>query len=70
MRWGPNLSVKYCAMALTDGRLPGSPGTGALDPSIPIRYQLRGEDRALRHALSNSFGFGGSNCSLILGVAP
>ncbi len=62
------IEALICAMALTDGRLPGSPGTGALDPSIPIRYQLQGEDRALRHALSNSFGFGGSNCSLILGV--
>ncbi|UJW82179.1 beta-ketoacyl-[acyl-carrier-protein] synthase family protein [Hydrogenophaga sp. SL48] len=57
-----------CAMALTDGRLPGSPGTGALDPSIPIRYQRHGADAPLRHALSNSFGFGGSNCSLVLGV--
>ena len=63
------IEALICAMALTDGRLPGSPGTGALDPSIPIRYQLHGEDRALRHALSNSFGFGGSNCSLVLGVA-
>jgi 3-oxoacyl-[acyl-carrier-protein] synthase-1 len=62
------IEALVCAMALTDGRLPGSPGTGALDPSIPIRYQLKGEDRALRHALSNSFGFGGSNCSLVLGV--
>jgi len=58
-----------CAMALTDGRLPGSPGTGSLDPAIPIRYQLHGADAPLRHALSNSFGFGGSNCSLVLGVA-
>jgi 3-oxoacyl-[acyl-carrier-protein] synthase-1 len=57
-----------CAMALTDGRMPGSPGTGALDPSIPIRYQLHGADAPLRHTLSNSFGFGGSNCSLVLGV--
>jgi 3-oxoacyl-[acyl-carrier-protein] synthase I len=58
-----------CAMALTDGRLPGSPGTGSLDPAIPIRYQRQGGDATLRHALSNSFGFGGSNCSLVLGVA-
>lgn len=58
-----------CAMALTDGRLPGSPGTGTLDPMIPIRYQRHGADALLRHTLSNSFGFGGSNCSLVLGVA-
>ncbi len=63
------IEALICAIALTDGRVPGSPGTGALDPSIPILYQLQGEDRPLRHALSNSFGFGGSNCSLVLGVA-
>ena len=63
------IEALICAMALTDGRLPGSPGTGALDPSIPIRYQLHVEGASLRHALSNSFGFGGSNCSLVLGVA-
>ncbi|MFP8780918.1 beta-ketoacyl-[acyl-carrier-protein] synthase family protein [Hydrogenophaga sp. RWCD_12] len=63
------IEALICAMALTDGRLPGSPGTGALDPSIPIRYQLHGERAPLRRALSNSFGFGGSNCSLVLGVA-
>lgn len=62
------IEALVCAMALTDGRLPGSPGTGVLDPSIPIRYQLHGENSALRFALSNSFGFGGSNCSLVLGV--
>ncbi len=63
------IEAVICAMALTQGRLPGSPGTGALDSSIPIRYQLQGEDAPLRRALSNSFGFGGSNCSLVLGVA-
>ena len=57
-----------CAMALTDGRMPGSPGTGALDPAITIRYQRQGADALLRHTLSNSFGFGGSNCSLVLGI--
>jgi len=59
-----------CAMALTDGRMPGSPGTDSLDPSIGMRYQLVGDDAPLRHALSNSFGFGGSNCSLVLGMRP
>lgn len=61
------IEALICALALTDGRLPGSPGTQSLDPSIQLRYQLRGESARLRHALSNSFGFGGSNCSLILG---
>lgn len=58
-----------CALALTDGYLPGSPGTETLDPAIPIDYLLHGRNATVRHALSNSFGFGGSNCSLIFGVA-
>jgi 3-oxoacyl-[acyl-carrier-protein] synthase-1 len=59
-----------CALALTDGWLPGSPGTQTVDPAAPINYLLAGHEGQVRHALSNSFGFGGSNCSLIFGVAP
>ncbi|MFA7291745.1 MAG: beta-ketoacyl-[acyl-carrier-protein] synthase family protein [Rhodocyclaceae bacterium] len=59
-----------CAQALTDGFLPGSPGTELLDPAITIDYRLRTSPGTPRRALSNSFGFGGSNCSLIFGVAP
>ncbi|MDE2441061.1 MAG: beta-ketoacyl-[acyl-carrier-protein] synthase family protein [Betaproteobacteria bacterium] len=58
-----------CALTLTDGFLPGSPGTQNLDPAIPINYLKQGKPGTVRHALTNSFGFGGSNCSLILGVA-
>lgn len=56
-----------CALALVDGFVPGSPGTRARDPATPLRYQLQGEPAALRHTLTNSFGFGGSNCSLVFG---
>ena len=59
-----------CALALTDGFLPGSPGTGALDPSIPLQYVTQGRSANVRHALTNSFGFGGSNCALVFGVVP
>ena len=58
------------ALAVQDQFLPGSPGTLALDPAIPIQYLLRGRKGWVRHVLSNSFGFGGSNCSLIFGIAP
>ncbi len=62
------IEAVLCAMALSDDRLPGSPGTQSLDPAIVIDYRLHGCDHRMRHALSNSFGFGGTNCSLILGT--
>jgi len=58
-----------CALALSHDLLPGSPNTATLDPAIPIQYLLHNRSGQVRHALSNSFGFGGSNCSLVLGVA-
>lgn len=58
-----------CALAL-DGRfLPGSPGTEAVDPALGLDYVQQTRAAKPRRALSNSFGFGGSNCSLIFGVA-
>ena len=59
-----------CALALTHDLLPGSPNTGTPDPAIPIDYLLNSRNGKVRHALTNSFGFGGSNCSLVFGVAP
>lgn len=62
------IEAVICAMALNDGRLPGSPGTQQLDPEIDLNYAHHGSEAPLKRTLSNSFGFGGSNCSMILGV--
>ena len=59
-----------CALAMTHDLLPGSPNTSSRDPDTPIQYVLQPRPASLRRTLSNSFGFGGSNCSLILGVTP
>jgi 3-oxoacyl-[acyl-carrier-protein] synthase I len=64
------IEAVMCAMALHDGRLPGSPGTQQLDPGIDLNYLHHGCEMAVKRVLSNSFGFGGSNCSMILGVTP
>ena len=63
------IEAVICALALTDGLLPGSPGTVTPDPAIPVQYLLESRSGSVRRVLSNSFGFGGSNCSLIFGVA-
>ena len=57
-----------CALALSNDLLPGGVNTESLDPDIPVDYLLKSRPGRLRRALSNSFGFGGSNCSLILEV--
>ena len=57
------------ALALQQGFLPGGANTRCVDPDIPIQYLTANQQRAPRRVLSNSFGFGGTNCSLILGRA-
>ncbi|MDD3786424.1 MAG: beta-ketoacyl-[acyl-carrier-protein] synthase II, partial [Hydrogenophaga sp.] len=53
--------------SIAEDWIPGSPGTGAVDPAMAIDYRCAGQDAPVRVALSNSFGFGGSNCALVLG---
>jgi 3-oxoacyl-[acyl-carrier-protein] synthase-1 len=54
-------------LCLRHGYLPGTLNTMQRDPAIRSRLLLEGRDAALERAMSNSFGFGGSNCSLIFG---
>jgi len=56
-----------CALALDGQLVPGSPGTREVDASLRARYELVPRRAALGAALSNSFGFGGTNCSLVFG---
>ncbi len=57
----------FSALALRYGLMPGSPHTRAVDPAFSIRYSTKSHDMPLNLVMTNSFGFGGSNCSLILG---
>jgi 3-oxoacyl-[acyl-carrier-protein] synthase-1 len=54
-----------------DGRLAPQAGEGTIDPALaPIALVSQGDrlpPAPRRAMLSNSFAFGGSNCSLILG---
>jgi 3-oxoacyl-[acyl-carrier-protein] synthase-1 len=47
--------------------VPGSLNTRELDPAINSNIVLQNRQQAVRRVLSNSFGFGGSNCSLVFG---
>ncbi len=63
------LEAIISALALRHGFLPGGVNTRRIDPGIPIQYLIANLQRAPRRVLSNSFGFGGTNCSLVLGRA-
>jgi 3-oxoacyl-[acyl-carrier-protein] synthase I len=53
-------------LAIEHGFMPGGVNTQTIDPTIPVNYLTANAARAPRVVLSNSFGFGGSNCSLVL----
>jgi len=52
-------------ISLEHGLLPRSLNTHRIDPSFGAAIALESRALPLRRVLSNSFGFGGSNCSLV-----
>ena len=54
-----------CLLALEHGLIPGTLNSSAVEPGLESMVVLQNRSARLRHALSNSFGFGGSNCSLV-----
>jgi 3-oxoacyl-[acyl-carrier-protein] synthase-1 len=56
-------------LAIQNDLMPASVHTDEVDPALRSRYLTRSRHGRVERALSNSFGFGGSNCSLVLGSA-
>ena len=54
-------------LALKHGFIPGSVNTQQIDPAMAIDYRIENSNTKIHRVMSNSFGFGGSNCSLVLG---
>lgn len=61
------VEVAVCLMALEGGWLPPVRSCRTPDPACRFRLVVEPETAELRHVMSNSFGFGGANASLILG---
>jgi 3-oxoacyl-[acyl-carrier-protein] synthase-1 len=56
------------ALCLKQGFVPGTINCERVDPSLRSHILRENEERPITHVLSNIFGFGGNNCSLVLGV--
>jgi 3-oxoacyl-[acyl-carrier-protein] synthase-1 len=56
------------AVCIQQGFMPGNLNTRVLDNGFTSHALLENKHRPVAHVLSNSFGFGGSNCSLIFGA--
>lgn len=53
------------ALCLRDGLIPGCANTTCIDPRLHANFTMQGQATPVRYVLSNSFGFGGNNCSLL-----
>jgi 3-oxoacyl-[acyl-carrier-protein] synthase I len=61
------IEVLIAAICLEDGLVPGCLGVDRVDPEFRSDVATANRAVPLRRVLSNSFGFGGSNCSLVVG---
>ena len=58
-----------CLDAMEAGILPGTVGLATPDPAIALAPLKQSQPGQVRHAVANAFGFGGSNCALVLSRA-
>ena len=61
----------FTLLTLQNQRIPPTINYTVPDPAIPLDVVPNtARDAKLRHAISNSFGFGGQNVSLVMGLEP
>jgi 3-oxoacyl-[acyl-carrier-protein] synthase II len=64
------VEAAICAMAIAKGIVPPTINLDDQDPECRLDYVPNvARERRIDHAMSNSFGFGGTNCSLLLSRA-
>ncbi|MGD9942715.1 MAG: beta-ketoacyl-ACP synthase [Burkholderiaceae bacterium] len=59
------LEAVVALLCLREGLMPGGRNVETPDPALSSPYLLHSRRQPLQRVMSNSFGFGGSNCSLI-----
>jgi 3-oxoacyl-[acyl-carrier-protein] synthase-1 len=65
-----SIEALICDLALAGQFVPGTIGTSAVDETLPLRPHLQAKECRVERVMSNSFGFGGSNCALVFGRTP
>jgi 3-oxoacyl-[acyl-carrier-protein] synthase II len=61
------METAICALAIAEGRVPPTINLTDPDPECSLDYVPNAaRERRIRHAMNNSFGFGGTNCALVL----
>jgi 3-oxoacyl-[acyl-carrier-protein] synthase II len=61
----------FSMLTLQHQRIPPTINYNMPDPAIPLDVVPNtARDAQMRHAISNSFGFGGQNVSLVMGIEP
>ncbi|MFO1206772.1 MAG: beta-ketoacyl-[acyl-carrier-protein] synthase family protein [Burkholderiales bacterium] len=63
------LEAVISLIALEAGVVPAGLNVQEIEPELQLAYATRHQEKPLSHVLSNSFGFGGANCSLVFGRA-
>jgi 3-oxoacyl-[acyl-carrier-protein] synthase II len=61
------VETAVCALTLAEGKVAPTINLADQDPQCPLDYVANAaRERRVRHAMNNSFGFGGTNCTLVL----
>jgi 3-oxoacyl-[acyl-carrier-protein] synthase-1 len=61
------IEAMIATICIEDDLVPGCLGIAAADPAFRSDVATGNRSAAVRRVMSNSFGFGGSNCSLVIG---
>jgi len=61
------VETAVCALTIADGRVAPTVNLMDQDPECVLDFVANtSRERRVRHAMNNSFGFGGTNCALVL----